>query len=205
MNFESPCGLSGKAPLLLIPLILLCGCSTLHVPMTPLNFKPEEMLRANSSGLALAIKPIEGVNEYWDLFNDNLPEIGITAAWISLRNTSGDTLDLSCSKWNLQIGERRFARIGDSKVLDKYYKSRHIRMYQMSADLKARRDLETIVLHAGRLRASGKVEGLVFFQVDPSLASSWTRGSLLHISNIRGAGGKRIEVNLSLVYASPRG
>ncbi len=171
--------------------------------MTMPTFRPDEMLRADRSGLILAVKPIQGVNEYWDLFNDNLPEIGIAAAWVKLSNSGSGTLDLSRSHWALQIGERTFARMETSEILTHYYKRRHIRMYLISADRRAHKELENIAFHWVRLRPSGEAEGLVFFHIDASLAPLWARSATLQISNIRNAAGKGFDLNLSLAYATP--
>jgi len=191
--------------LIALPVLLLAclGCATLQVPLKIPAFKPDEMLRVDKSGLTLAIKPIEGVNEYWNLFNDNLPEIGIAAAWVEFRNAGDATLDLSKCKWSLQIGARTFDRMENSKVLSRYYKLRHIRMYLVSADRKAQQELENIAFHQGRLRPSGNAEGLIFFQIDPSLAPRWTQGATMQVGDVRTAAGKRFDLSLSLAYATP--
>ncbi len=161
------------------------------------------MLRADRSGLTLAVKPIQGVNEYWDLFNDNLPEIGIAAAWVKLSNSGSGTLDLSKSEWTLQIGGRTLARMQTAKVLTEYYKRRHIRMYLVSADVKAQKELENISFHQVRLRPSGEAEGLVFFHIDPAFAPLWARNATLQVTDIRTSAGKRFDLSLSLSYATP--
>lgn len=188
----------------LAALLLLCqGCATLRVPVKVPVVAPAEMLRTDRSGLTLEVKPIQGVNEYWDLFNDNLPEIGIAAAWVKLSNSGSETLDLSESRWTLKIGERTLARMQTSKVLKEYYKRRHIRMYLVSADAKAQKELDNISFHQGRLRPSGESEGLVFFHIDPSSAPQWARNATLRISGIRPPAGKRFDLRLSLAYATP--
>jgi len=183
--------------------LLLASCSSLQVPLKPPIFEDHEYTRGGNSGLSLAVKPIEGIKAYWELFDDNLPEIGIAAAWVIVKNTSNGTIDLTHSKWAVQIGGRKYARMQNAAVMSRYYKGRYIRMYTAEADGRARQDLERMTLHSGRLEPAMGAEGLVFFRIDPPPAARWTRGAILRINNIRIDDGKWIELNLPLAYASP--
>jgi hypothetical protein len=189
--------------ILLATLALLASCSSLQVPLQPPTFKEREYVRGGNSGLNLAVKPIEGIKAYWELFDDNLPEIGIAAVWVTAKNTSGQTIDLTRSKWTVHIGDRKMARLENAAVLNRYYKGRQIRMYTVEADQRARRDLERMTFHPGRLQPAMGAEGLIFFRIDPSPAAQWTRGAILQINHVRIDNGKWIELNLPLTYASP--
>jgi hypothetical protein len=179
------------------------ACSTLQVPMTVPTFKPAEVLRADTTDMRLEVKPIVGVRSYWQLFDDNLPEIGIAAVWVALTNLSDGMIDFSRSKWLIQIGGRVYGRLDNSQVLDQYYKRRHIRMYTDYADRRARQKLARITFDLVSLRPSAQEDGLVFFRVNPASAPDWTRGAVLQIRNVRTAGRKSLDLNLPLAYAHP--
>jgi hypothetical protein len=181
----------------------LASCSSLQVPLQPPVFKDDEYIRARNSSLDLAVRPIEGLHAYWQLFDDNLPKIGIAAAWIVAKNTSHGTIDLTHSKWSVHIGGRKYPRMENAAVLSRYYKGQHIRIYTLEADGRARQDLEKITLHAGRLQPAMSAEGLAFFRIEPSPAAEWTRGAVLRISDIRIDDDRWIDLNLPLAYASP--
>lgn len=182
---------------------LLTSCSSMHVPLKPLSFKADEFLRASNSGLNLSVKPIESIHAYWELFDDNLPEIGIAAVWVVVGNTSDATIDLTHSQWFVQLGERKYVRMENAALFSRYYRGRNVRMYTVNADKRARLDLERMTLHPGRLRQAMQADGFVFFGIDPSRAPQWTRGARLQIRGIRIENGKRIKLNLPLAYASP--
>jgi hypothetical protein len=180
------------------------SCSSLQVPMKIPSFEQADMLRAGNYGLELAVKPIEGVHSYWQLFDDNLPEIGIAAAWVALKNSGSGTIDLKRAKWSIDVGGgRTFGRLDNAQVLDMYYKRRHIRMYSVYTDRKAQQNLERISLRTRMLKPSTEVTGLVFFSTDPASAPDWTRRAVLQIRNIRVTGKKPFELTLPLAYAHP--
>jgi len=188
---------------LTIVAVLLTSCVSLKVPLQPPNFRAGEYLQADSHGLNLSVKPIEGINDYWKLFDDDLPAIGIAAVWVVVKNSSDGIIDLAPSSWSIQIGERNYARIENSAALSRYYKGRKTRIYALNAERRAWLDLERVTFHPGRMRQATEADGFVFFGIDPSLALLWTRGARLWIRDVRINNGKRFNLSLPLAYASP--
>ena len=92
------------------------SCSSLQLPLEPPNFAAQELLHAGDAGVNLRVKPIEGIQSYWQLFNENLPEAGIGAIWVVLSNTQTEAIDLSKARWTLTFGHRDYARASASEI-----------------------------------------------------------------------------------------
>ena len=173
------------------------------MPVRPPTFNAKEYIRAESNDLQLAIKPIDDVGEYWKLFDDDLPSIGIAAVWVVLKNVGAREIDLTNARWVANADGRQFRSMNYSQVLDRYYKARKIRMYTVNADLKARQSLERIMVESRRLRPSTETDGFIFFRIEETPARDWTRKAILRISGIRGDNGKRFNLTVPLGYATP--
>ncbi len=195
---------SRYSPKALLPLLALVmtSCSTLQVPVEPPRYPADSLLKANKEELGLAVKPLEGVQTYWDYFEDDLPEIGIVAIWAVVRNEGDQSVDLAHAQWSIQIGPRKFERLDIPQVLNRYYKNRHIRIYSEHADSTARLRLERISLPRSELRPSKEVAGFIFFHIDPAQSQRWTQGASLRLRAGREQG-KKIELLLPLSYARP--
>ena len=160
-------------------------------------------MHAGNAGINLAVKPIEGTQSNWQLFNENLPEIGIGAVWIVLHNAQSEAIDLSKAKWSLEVGRQEYAPATASQMLKRYYKKRHIRMHTIKADETARRNLEGLALHLDRVGPSMDSSGFLFFQIEPTRAANWTRNGTLRLKSITLSQGRQITISLPLSYANP--
>jgi hypothetical protein len=183
--------------------ITLQSCSSLRAPVEQPSFSEAEYRSSNRDGLILSARPVVTAQEYWELFDDNLPEIGICAAWIRIRNNGQQDADLAGTTWSLLIGEVHYKLLKPSQVLERYYKGRHIRMYTVSADRQALRNLEALEFHGGQLNSREENEGFIFFQMPPTLANNWVSGATLASDGIRLANKTKISFRLPLTYANP--
>jgi hypothetical protein len=182
---------------------LVSSCSSLHVPLNAPLFGSEDLLHASNSGIDLAAKPIEGTASYWQLFDDNLPEIGIGAVWVVIHSNRDDAIDLTKAKWSIKIGELVHTPLSTSEILKLYYKGRKIRMYTLKADETARRNLDNLEFHPGGKSSSLMHDGFVFFRIAPTQVPDWTRGGILRLEDIRLINGQKITIELPLSYANP--
>jgi hypothetical protein len=188
----------------LVASILSCvACTSLRVPTQPPSFKAEQFSRMERLGVTLEARPLRGTDEYWDLFDENLPEFGVVGLWIAVRNGQGSPLNLAKSKWILRTGAREYRAIDADEVVKRYYRRRGIRAVTVHADRRARSGLETLMLGPGRIPVSGMREGFVFFRVEPSPQADWMKGSSLIVRKIRNAEGQSIDFDLPLAYATP--
>src|SRR5512136_2224160 len=86
-------------PAVLILSSLVSACATLHVPPAAPSFNLENLPAAGNHGVEIRAKVIDGINSYWELFDDYLPEIGIAALWVIVRNPGPSDIRLSKAKW----------------------------------------------------------------------------------------------------------
>jgi hypothetical protein len=189
--------------------VLLCAaasavsCSSLQVPVNFPGFNPAQLSHSSSDGINFAIKPITSRQEYQEIFDDYLPEVGLAAIWIQVRNNRSAEITLASEKWRLQIGERTLKQLDTSAVLKRYYHGRNIRIYTVNADLGARRNLENLMISSGRIASSMEFSGLIFFQVDKTLLQNWNKGAVLINKDIYLDNGKKVKIRLPLAYANP--
>src|SRR5437867_5229316 len=115
---------------------LLLSCSSLRVPVHAPDFRVEEFLRVNQDGIAVQVRPIENQENYWELFDDDLPRAGIACMWVRIQNSTNDLIDLSGLRFELRAGTKTFQELNTRAVLKQFYRGRHIRMYSLAADSK---------------------------------------------------------------------
>jgi hypothetical protein len=164
---------------------LLSSCASLNAPVHAPAFPQNEMSRTSREGIEIGVWPIVAEDEYWRLFDENLPSMGIVALWVEIRNTRAAEIGLDLNGCMLRVGGRGYAALGIGQVFEHYYNSYHVRMYAMESDRTARLKMERVAFQPGRMPPAAKREGLLFFRVDPSQASGWgTQASLLRL-NIR--------------------
>jgi len=181
--------------------LLMCSCATLDVPVDPPRFKPDEMLRTSASGVELGVKPIQGRDSYWSLFNDNLPEAGIGAIWVAIKNVTDNEIDFSKVRWVLRRGTTDRLPLDGDQVFKLYYRARHIRMYGIETDRQAKRALDRIRFQPGLMPPSAVREGFLFFRVAPRSALDWS--GTLSADNIRFKDGRTSSLQVLLAYANP--
>jgi len=184
-------------------LLLMCSCATLNVPADPPEFKSEAMLHARAPGIELSVVPIQGRDLYWSLFNDNLPEAGIAAVWVSVKNTADAELDLSKARWVLSGDGRDEAALTGDQVFNLYYHTRHIRMYSAETDRRARLAMEKIRFQPGRISPSANREGFLFFRVIPGASFDSGARTILIAENIRHRNSRMSPLQVHLTYANP--
>ncbi len=178
--------------------LFLANCATLHVPHSIPELERSECYSILSDGISIQVKPIVGLESYWDLFDDNLPEIGIAAVWISIHNSRGDAIQVEPRRWHLFLGARRHSLLSPEQVLDRYYEGRKIRMYSVHADRRARQLLDRIGLQRQMLPPAGIAEGLVFMRVESRAGARWNQDARLVVRGVIGTGGSRKEIEIPL-------
>src|SRR4030095_9800394 len=182
--------------------IFLASCTTLKVP---LRF-PEvsgPTLQASREGVTLGAHLIEGGENCWELFDDELPLIGIAALWVRIENSRAEPIDLSDLTWTLQTESETFSGLSVDQVLELYYERRGVRFYSLNSDRKTREDLERVTLKGGLLPASAVDQGFVFLEVDQFSGHGWSRGARLFARGIRLESRQRIQFEFSPVHAQP--
>jgi len=193
-----PCSRSAAA---VVVSLLMCSCATLNVPVDPPRFNPDEMLRTSVLGVELSVKPIQGRDSYWSLFDDNLPEAGIGAIWVAAKNVADGEIDFTKARWMLRRGSADQPALDGDQVFKLYYRARHIRMYGVETDRQAKLALERIRFQSGLIRPSMIQEGFLFFRVVPSSALDWS-GTLI-VDNIRLKDARISSLQVQLTYANP--
>jgi hypothetical protein len=192
--------------IMLLPAVcgmMLSSCSTLQAPLHAPDIGPQEMRRAAIEGIDVGAKAIEAEDEYWQLFEDYLPSIGIVALWVEVHNTSAAAIDLRRSDWSLRIGDRSSAALSADQVFEQYYDGYHVRMYSIQADRKARLLMERAAWQQGRIPPSLRREGFLFFRIDPGMAAGWTRQAILLLRNLRLKPGVKTTLEIVLAHANP--
>jgi hypothetical protein len=184
-------------------LLHLYSCTSLRLPAEMPSFPSDEILRISREGVTLEARPVITREEYWELFDDYLPELGIAAVWVNVRNTRGEEI-IPGARWNLRIDGRRYRAMDSDALLPRYYKRRRIRMYSINTDRKARGRLETLRFHPGRIAAAADREGLLFFPIDPARASDWHTEATLASAEIVTSKKQRLVLELPLSYAHPQ-
>ena len=193
-----------RRPLLLAACgIMLSACATLQAPLQAPDIPPQERRHAAIEGIDISVKAIEREDEYWQLFEDYLPSIGIVALWVEVRNTSATSIDLQRSDWSLRIGDRSSPAMSSDQVFERYYDGYQVRMYSIQADRKARLRMERAAWQHGRIQPSLRREGFLFFRIDPGMASEWTRKATLLLHNLRLGPGAKTTLEIVLAHANP--
>ena len=84
-------------------------------------------------GVTLEAHPVAGEDAYLELFDDNLPELGIAAIRVVVRNGRDAALSWEKAQWRLQTGSRKYASLNSDGVLRRYHKGRGIRFLTVHA------------------------------------------------------------------------
>jgi hypothetical protein len=179
------------------------SCAGLRLPSAAPEFDPASWPASERNGLTVRALPIEGREQYWDLFDENLPSLGIAAVWIEVRNNGPTSVDLGLSRWKLNVHGQGLSALAASQFLDAYYRGRRVRMYSSAADVRARADLARVMLSAGGLRPGGREEGFLFFRIGPDSESDWSRAATLTASAVRLDSRTAILIELPLAHAAP--
>jgi hypothetical protein len=163
----------------------------------------DHFARLTRDGVTVEAHPLKTAEEYWEAFEEDLPETGITAIWVVVRNARQDVLSLQKCEWRLRSGAGEFAPLRAEAVLKQYYKSKRIRAVTVAADRRARTNLETAMLGPGRVGPGQMIQGFVFFRTEPAPSAEWTGGARLVLRGLPGANGKPADIELPLAYANP--
>lgn len=181
--------------------IVLCAsicCSSLRVPVDSPVFKAEEFFEGAKEGLRLEIRPIEGTADYWDMFDEDLPEAGIGVLWARLSNTSSEPAHLKDLKWLLKMGMKNFNGLNSGEVLDQFYKGTGRRMRTLAADESARRALERKMFKPSLLPPSQMLEGFVFLRIPKNSVTNWYQNGTVMARGVRLQDGRKIQIEVSL-------
>lgn len=183
---------------------MIASCATMQVPPPQPQFHDRELLQGSRDGLDIRVRPIEGLDQYLQLFDDDLPRIGIVALWVEVQNNRTTPIDLRPDTWGLRTGNREFVAIGVAKLFARYYDARGIRMYTEGMDASARRNMERVAFPAGPIQPSLKRSGFLFFPIDPGLASGWIRGAVLLARNIQLDPRSKATLEIALTHGDSR-
>jgi len=161
------------------------------------------LLTITQEGISLGAHSVVGRDAYWDHFDDNLPEIGIIAVWVSIENHRSAKIDLTRCNWSLENSARRYNSIDASRLMDIYYDKRHVRLWSENTDRNARRDLNNIILKPGSLGPGLVRNGFLFFRLRTEALLDWKRDSTLQAQGVLLEDGRKIDLNLSLSNGNP--
>ncbi len=184
-------------------LAFLVACATLQTPPPGLPLQDQDLLRVSRDAINIGIRPIVAEDDYLQLFDDYLPQVGIVAIWVEIGNERATTIALDPAKWYVRTGIRDFRSLGIANVFKRYYDGHHVRMYSQQADAAARRSLEQAVLKRGNIEPAQKRAGFVFFGIDPGTASEWSRNARLIASGLSLDRRSRIAIEIALSHADP--
>jgi hypothetical protein len=174
------------------------ACTTLRIPARAPEFAAAELVRATVEDVTLEARAIQGTAANHDLFDDDLPEIGIGAVWVSIRNARTDPIDLGSVQWAVALGDRQNLALRRDDLLKRFYKGRKIRMYSMRAHEDAQAALDRALFRATTVAPGGTAAGFVFFKTEPARAASWARGGTLVVRGMGVGEGRRIDIPVRL-------
>src|SRR5438034_11704580 len=118
---------------------------SLQVPSKAPSFPFERCLNASREGVVVRAYPIEHYEDYWQVFEEDLPKIGLGALWVRIDNSRPGAIDLKDARWTLRKGERSFTSLDAKDVLKQFYSGQGIRMYSVAVHEKARKGLERLI------------------------------------------------------------
>jgi len=179
------------------------SCASLQVPAGMPSIENAIAVETEASDVQLTAVAFSGAEQYLELFDDNLPEIGLVATRITLRNESSQPLEIPSKPWALQIGDRQFKALDVEALLENYYKGRQIRMYTVQADETARLGILKLLFTPGQLPPKTSRDGLAFFKLDANHLTRWPAGAILLSKMLRLADGRKISLELAFSHATP--
>lgn len=184
-------------------LLLQASCATLRVPADLPTIQNAIAVNTRVADVQLSATALSGTEQYLELFDDNLPEIGLVAARISLRNESSQLLFVPPTPWSLRIGDRSFKGLDAEMMLKVYYKKRRIRMFTVKTDEAARLGIQRLLFSPRQIPPATQQDGLAFFQLDVAHAARWPAGAALISGMLRFADGREISLDLHFPNAAP--
>ena len=161
------------------------GCTSLRAPVAPPVFAPAEVVSAEVEGFALKARPVAERDLSLELFDEDLPALGIAAVWVEIGNRRDSPADLRRARWAVEIAGRRSDALSTDAVLKRFYRARKIRMYTTKTDADARRAIESLRLRVEVLPAGGSASGFLYCAADPALGSGWARRAALAVRGVR--------------------
>jgi hypothetical protein len=174
------------------------GCSTLHVPAARPQLAPRESVETAAGDVVLRAAAIVGKERYQDLFDDDLPQFGIVAVWITVENRGNREIAVDPKRWYVMAGTRRYPAMSPNEMVDRYYHGRGIRLYVLRADERARDSLGQLSLQRARLAPGASADGFVFFRTDGPAPASWNLEASLVARGIRPGGEQKLDMQLPL-------
>jgi hypothetical protein len=182
--------------------LMLGACATLQVPSGTPSFPSEKYMNASREGVVVRAYAMEHYEDYWQLFEEDLPKTGLGALWVRIDNTREGAISLKNTRWTLRKGGRSFAPLDAKDVLRRFYSGQGIRMYGVAAHEKTRKELERLILKGGTIPHTSFLEGFFFFKTDPR-NYRWSTGATLSGRDIQLETGKEIEIELPISNANP--
>ncbi len=205
----APCGLEQRGParfflagLITAFILAWSGCSTLHVPAVRPGFSERESVEVETDGIVLRARPIVGRESYSELFDDDLPQIGIVAVWTTVENHSEQAAAVNPEQWYLMAESRRCPAMSVNKMVDRYYHERGIRLYVVQADERTRERLQKFSLQREELAPGAAAEGFMFFRMEGSAHAPWNLDATLMAKGIKLGGAHKLDMQLPL-HAHP--
>jgi len=175
----------------------------MQVPSRSFVIPSQELQFTSRGGIAIGARPIFGRERYWDLFDENLPEFGIGAIWLDVRNDTGSALDLGKARWSLVESQSTMRALDSNGFFDRYYHMRRIRMVSTEADRKSKLGLETICFPALPIPPRTGRQGFLFFPIQPTDSEDWIHNGTLQVSRVGDGQGAVLSFQVSLAHANP--
>jgi hypothetical protein len=179
------------------------ACITLRVPARAPEFAAADLVRATVEDVTLEARAIQGTAANHDLFDDDLPEIGIGAVWVSIRNARSAPIDLGSVQWALTMRDRQYAALRRDDLLKRFYKGRKIRLYSTRTHGDAQAALDRALFRATTIAPGSTAAGFVFLKTEPTRTPSWARGATLVARGVGVGDGRRIDVQVTLAEGVP--
>ena len=183
--------------------IFCVSCASLRVPSSIPEFEPSAWVSVEKEGLDLRAVPLEGRSCYWEVFDENLPALGIVALWVEIRNGRRTPVTLTDARWRLQIPGGKTGSLDAVEVMKRYHSKAGTRIYSTAAEADSRGKLDHLLLAPGNLAAGQSRSGFLFFAVDPEQEVHWSQAARLIAPPIRCAGWRAAIIELPLAYATP--
>jgi len=190
-------------PIVAILAFMLASCATLRVPEI---LPPPPIGAAESSGTAsdvvVTVHPITKIDEFLDLFDEDLPRIGLAAIVLTVRNDGGVPIETRKLSFRLHRRDRSLGPLDSGKILERYYDLKGVRLISNVAHASARKSLDRILYRPLLLGPGGSLSGLMFFGIKPVETGSWSTGAQLVIKGFPKSGGRKPEMKLALDHAA---
>jgi hypothetical protein len=179
------------------------SCAVLQAPVSPPSFTRDQMRHGSTGGIEIDALPIQKLEDYWELFDDCLPEIGMVAVWVELRNKNTAGLDLSRINWELRRGTLRLREASIADIFKQYYKRRPVRFYSVNSDQVSRDAMSRVLLNTGRLGPSESRKGFLIFKSKSPQPPDWSRDGVLVARGFQPEADGPKTLELPLFHANP--